>query len=449
MLPWVGESLLKIAIGGPGPALGHLSVTRFFALHVGIFGAAFAGLLFLYVILSRRAAVAAVGNEPAEPYWPNQAWRSAAACVAVMFVILLLCLQHGITSSNAGVFLGSPADTDPANAYNAARPEWFLVGVYEFSHWFSGPWGIIPIFIVPGMLVCIALLMPFLARFTLGHLVNVAFTVFLLIALFVLSWISLAKDHKDPAHQKAIALERQMAERVRILAEHEGIPPTGALTLLRNDPKTQGPRLFTQHCASCHDHAVGEDADNIKSEKPTAPNLAGFATRAWIAGLLDPKQVGGPAYFGNTKFTKMSGFVKETLGGLDEDEKKNLEKAVIALSAEAQLTSQKELDAKDAAVIEEGRKLIAEDFGCTDCHKFHEKGTLGSAPDLTGYGSAKWTGGLISNPTESCYYGKNNDRMPAYAASPNDPAQNLLNPREIEMMTNWLRGDWYEPKAAE
>ncbi len=35
LLPWVGDSLLKLAIGGPGPALGHLTLTRFFALHVG------------------------------------------------------------------------------------------------------------------------------------------------------------------------------------------------------------------------------------------------------------------------------------------------------------------------------------------------------------------------------------------------------------------------------
>ena len=38
-LPLVGPSLLKIAIGGPGPALGHLTLTRFFALHVGVFAA--------------------------------------------------------------------------------------------------------------------------------------------------------------------------------------------------------------------------------------------------------------------------------------------------------------------------------------------------------------------------------------------------------------------------
>ncbi len=44
-LPLVGDSLLRLAIGGPGPALGHLSLTRFFALHVGLFSAAFIALL--------------------------------------------------------------------------------------------------------------------------------------------------------------------------------------------------------------------------------------------------------------------------------------------------------------------------------------------------------------------------------------------------------------------
>ena len=33
--------------------------------------------------------------------------------------------------------------------------------------------------------------------------------------------------------------------------------------------------------------------------------------------------------------------------------------------------------------------------------------------------------------------------MPAYAASA-DSAQNTLNPHQIEMLTNWLRGEWYE-----
>ncbi len=446
MLPLVGDGLLKLAIGGPGPALGHHSLTRFFALHVGLFGAGLAVLLALYVVFARRAAVVLAADEQAEPYWPRQAWRSAAACLAVMVVVLALCLQHGARLPQAGAPLGSPADTDPANAYAAARPEWFLVGVYEFSHLFPGQWGIMPIFIVPGGLVCILLLMPFAARYLLGHIFNLVFTAAVLIALVVMSWVSLAKDRADPAYRAAVAAEEQQAERVCQLAEHLGIPATGGLTLLHNDPKTEGPRLFVQHCDSCHSHAGDRAAGgDIAAEKPSAPNLAGFASRGWLAGLLDPKQIGGPAYFGNTRFRsgKMVGFVKDTLADQDESGKKDLQRVIKALSAEAELASQRELDAKDAQEIAEGRKLIVGDFGCTDCHQFHDKGALGKAPKLTGYGSPQWIAGLISNPADKHYYGNLNDRMPAYAPS-SAPTQNLLTVHQIKMLCNWLRGEWWE-----
>jgi ubiquinol-cytochrome c reductase cytochrome b subunit len=217
--------------------------------------------------------------------------------------------------------------------------------------------------------------------------------------------------------------------------------------LLRDDPKTQGPRLFAQNCASCHDHAAGNDpAEDIKCEKPSAPNLAGFASREWIAGLLDPKKIIGPEYFGKTKFKtgKMARWVKDTLADLDADGKKDVKNVVIALSAEAQLPSQRAMDLKDAKAIEEGRKAIVETFRCTDCHLFHGKGKKIS--DLTGYGSPEWIAGIISNPAEKRFYGILNDRMPAYAAAA-DPAQNALNPAQIKLLVNWLRGEWYQESA--
>ncbi len=452
-IPLIGSSLLKIAIGGPGPALGHLSVTRFFALHVGIFGSAFIALLVIYGVLARRANAVIAGNGPRDFYWPAQAWRGAVAAAVVMVIILLLSCQHGIFPPHAGVPLLSPADTDPANGYNAARPEWFLVGVYEFSHLFPGEWAIVPIFIVPGALVVIVLAMPFLAKSLLGQAFNVLFTVGLLVALVGMSYYSLAKDRDSEEHQRALAMEKIQAERVRVLAWNLGIPPTGALTLLRNDAKTQGPRLFSQNCSSCHEYVAGKNPlDDITCEKPTAPNLAGFATREWIAGLLDPEQVSGPKYFGNTAFRNgtMAGFVKETFSELDDDEKENLAKVAAALSAEAHLPAQKEIDRKDAEMIEEGRQLLTEDYGCTDCHKFHDRPGAGSAPDLTGYGSADWIAGIVSDPATSRFYGKSNDRMPAYAPS-GDPSKDTLNTHQVKMLTDWLRGDWYEeePEAAE
>ena len=75
----------------------------------------------------------------------------------------------------------------------------------------------------------------------------------------------------------------------RELADGKGVPVEGAVALLRNDPKTQGPQLFAQHCANCHSHADAE-GNGIVSAEPSAPNLKGFASRRWIAGLLDPHQ---------------------------------------------------------------------------------------------------------------------------------------------------------------
>ena len=161
---------------------------------------------------------------------------------------------------------------------------------------------------------------------------------------------------------------------------------------------------------------------------------------------MDVKRINGPEYFGNTKLRggKMAGFVKDSLSELDAGEKENLNKVIMAVSAEAKLPSQQQLDAKDAKAIAEGRKLLVDDFGCTDCHKFHDKGTQGDAPNLTGYGSPEWTAGVIRNPAAVRFYGKFNDRMPAYAASATDPTQNTLTTRQIELLTDWLRGQWYE-----
>jgi ubiquinol-cytochrome c reductase cytochrome b subunit len=331
----------------------------------------------------------------------------------------------------------------------AARPEWFLVGVYELSQRFPGGWEIVPIFVIPGALVCLVLLMPFFASLRIGHFFNIAFTLFVLAALSWLTWASYAKDRDNPTHQKEIALEKMNSQRICELIRHEGIPPTGALTLLRNDAKTQGYRLFAQQCVSCHSHAHEGYQDinaveDLVAEQPTAPNLQDYASRFWLTGLLNPKRIVSPQYFGNTKFRKMAGYVKERMTDLDPDEKKSLEKVIMAVSAEAHLPSQRAVDAQDAKAIEEGRKLLVEDFSCTDCHKFHDKGQLGDAPNLTGYGSKAWIAGLLANPGEKRFYGKNNV-MPAYAPSAKS-AENSLNPLQIELLTDWLRGEWYEEK---
>ena len=79
-------------------------------------------------------------------------------------------------------------------------------------------------------------------------------------------------------------------------------------------------------------------------------------------------------------------------------------------------------------------------MGCMDCHKFHDNGE-DSAPDLTAYGSREWLIAFISNPEHERFYGDRNDRMPAFGE------EKSLSPDEIELVTDWLRGEWYRPSG--
>src|SRR5262249_19019003 len=145
----------------------------------------------------------------------------------------------------------------------------------------------------------------------------------------------------------------------------------------------------------------------VSTNAPAASDLKGFATRPWLAGLLDPDRISSPHYFGATKLAegKMSKFVKKDVAKFSPEQKAQLHKVILAVSAEAQLPGQKNDEAREAAAIEEGRKLVAsDDMRCTECHRFQKAGEDPTGPDLTGYGSRDWLMGIIGNPKHERFY---------------------------------------------
>ncbi len=218
-----------------------------------------------------------------------------------------------------------------------------------------------------------------------------------------------------------------------------GIPPEGALALLADDPFTQGPKLFAQNCASCHRYGGTDGLGNkLDDTKETASDLKGFASRAWLRGLLNPATVASLHYFGGTKFkdADMVGFVHDHLTDLPAGQKAQLDKVIMAVSAEAHLPAQKAADQADAATIAIGRPLLNAEISCMDCHQFHQPDPNATAPDLTGYGSHDWLVAFLTNPADPRFYGKDNDRMPAFGAS------GRLSAHDLGLLADWLRGDW-------
>lgn len=445
-MPVLGPMLKRLALGGA--EIGHLTLTRFFALHAGVFPLTIGTLLLVHFTLLRRHGwpTSTDSGRPSS-YWPNQFLRDAMVCALIAGTITALILLPRMTDPQAqpGIGLGAPAD--PSEQYSAARPEWFMLFLFQFlklgilKQVFGSQGEFVGAFVIPGLLLVALFAMPFVARNARGHAFNLTLVSLLGLAIAGLILTALHDDANDANYHQAVADARRLAERTRVLAQSpEGIPPTGALSLLQNDPLTQGPELFSRHCASCHRFNGQDGLRRTPKDVQSASDLAGFASRRWIAGLLDPNQISTTNYFGGTAHAngKMVKNLKRDTAKYGESEKSELKKLVIALSAEARLKSQAEADRRDENIIQDGRKAIG-DLGCTDCHQYHGQNSDVSAPDLTGYGSAEWLRGFISDVSHSRFYGKDNDRMPAFGS------KGILTDHEISLLASWLRGDWYEP----
>jgi ubiquinol-cytochrome c reductase cytochrome b subunit len=295
------------------------------------------------------------------------------------------------------------------------------------------------------VLLLILMVMPWLGGRKAGHRFNLAFLGALFAGVVVLTALAVNEDNHNPGYLAAVQDARREAARVIELAQApDGIPTTGAVSLLRNDPRTQGPKLFARNCASCHRYDGGDGLGGVPKGAPAASDLKGYASRAWLAGLLDPAQITGPHYFGGTKLkdSKMVDFVKKDVAGYSADQKTQLASVLTALSAEAGLKAQAGLDRRDAALIKQGQSLIGgSGLSCTDCHQFHSVDADATAPNLTGYGSREWLVAFISNPAHERFYGKDNDRMPAFGVT------QQLSDQEIGLVADWLRGDWYVPEG--
>src|SRR3954470_23125811 len=342
--PLIGPQLQRLVLGGS--EYGHHTLTRFFALHAGVLPGAIVLLLTAHIYLFRRHGLTAKQplRKPDAKFWPDQVLKDAVACMAVLAAVLFLIILPRLSGLDPGAELGSPAD--PSENYSAARPEWYFLFLYQFLKYFPGGtevWGAI---VIPGLLVLFLFLMPFLGKWKLGHRFNLGFLFVMFIGIGALTFLATAEDRRENNYQLAVRSANRDAERVKELAKSKGIPPTGAVSLLREDAFTQGPKIFAKNCASCHRYDGHDGLGRQLKEPASAADLKGFATREWITGLLDPQKIDTPHYYGATKLKtgKMVKFVKEDVASFNDDAKKALQQAIVALSAEAQLKAQRDAD---------------------------------------------------------------------------------------------------------
>lgn len=432
--PIVGPLLQHVLIGGD--EVGNLTLTHLYFLHVGLLPLLVGGLcaLHLHQIFKHSQVSDSRTNGSTTdclPYWPYQTVRNLTVLAACLAVISFFAWKYGAP-------LDFPADP---NLPLSPRPEWYFRWLFELRRHFTGDSEFVATMLLPGAILAFFVAVPFL-DLRMSRWMSMAFRVVVVAgSIGGWSWLTLqsfSRDWRDPEFLAAQEQSHDLTLRALELAQKVPISVEGAAELLRDDPQTQGPLLFAQHCAGCHSHTA-PNGEGIAAAEPSAPNLYRFGTQDWILGLLDPVRIASSDYFGMTKFRE--GDMSSTIHSLFDDAgddgaaelREKLSSVAAALAAEG----------GDSTIepnqVERGRELLTGELSCTDCHRFGDAGELGSAPDLTGYGSAEWLAGMIGDPTGDRFYaGDHNDRMPKFAEH-TQPELNLLSPNELDLLVRWLR----------
>ena len=434
--PVFGPFLRRLLFGGE--EIGSLTLTRLYFLHVGLLPVLVGGLCFIHLqqVIKHSPFRSPDDIEPTSTpelltYWPYQSVRNMISLAVIFGIISIFAWKDGAP-------LYAPADP---NLAFSPRPEWYFRWLFELRRYFSGNTEFIATMVIPSAFLFGFMAAPFVDRIR-SHWLAVACRLLIVVAcLGGWSWltmISFLQDGQDAEYLAETAEFDKLSARALELATTVPMTDKGAIELLRQDPQTQGPRLFARHCLSCHSHS-GPKTPGLVAAEPSAPNLYGIGSVDWITGFLVSERIASGEYFGRTKFRE--GDMVQHIQGLFADDGKDdaavktqkIHAMAVALAVEAQT---EDGDSPDAAT---GRELIMSGGGCTDCHRFHDQGALGTAPDLTGYVSSLWLKQMISKPSVEQFYGERNDRMPDFASDPGHPELNLLSSRELDLLIQWLR----------
>ena len=98
--------------------------------------------------------------------------------------------------------------------------------------------------IIPAFLALWIILQPFIGISKPGHQINIGFWWTLIAGSVALTLMAFSEDSANLRHTAAIKEANWQAERVLSIVDEQGIPPAGAVTLLRKDRENRARNLF-------------------------------------------------------------------------------------------------------------------------------------------------------------------------------------------------------------
>jgi ubiquinol-cytochrome c reductase cytochrome b subunit len=149
-----GEFIAGVLMGGE--TLGALTLLRWYAAHVFLLPAALIAFVVAHLYLMRRHGISGALKHvegPSRPFYPDHALKDTLVG-AVVFSLLL----------TFAIVFRPPLDAvaNPTDATYVPRPEWYFLSLFQLLKYFPGPLEPIATMVIPGVVVGLLFLLPFI-----------------------------------------------------------------------------------------------------------------------------------------------------------------------------------------------------------------------------------------------------------------------------------------------
>ncbi len=161
-VPWVGEHLKQVLLGGP--SVGQETLSRFFLIHVTLLPWLLVTLIAVHLVFMRLhnlSTLEDVGKEvpfqpeSGVPFWPVHMAKESLVAMGCFGLLLSLSIFSPWE-------IGEPAD--PSVTPQGIKPEWYFLPTYQLLKYFSGPMGKFLGIMVSGVPFILLFLWPFIER---------------------------------------------------------------------------------------------------------------------------------------------------------------------------------------------------------------------------------------------------------------------------------------------
>jgi len=156
-VPLLGPAIHSVMLGGP--EMGAATLTRFYGVHTQLFPLLLVALMGLHLFLVRYQGITEhwqlKGDNPRNPFWPNQTARDITLALVTFGVAVVLAIKLGAPLENRA---------DPTATNYVPRPEWYFLCLFQFLRYFEGSLEPVGAIFIPALCVLVVFLIPFLDR---------------------------------------------------------------------------------------------------------------------------------------------------------------------------------------------------------------------------------------------------------------------------------------------